>query len=447
MHPQRSEAVLLIGRGQIELITKPHFRGEPTTDLAVVRRKHCIELLYRIHIRAALSAVDRRWIPEQKARRTRPRGSGGAPANTADTTLNHVEAAYTCFVEDWCFRSTGLVVQKNDSPYYKTNIYATGSLGSAAGLTQLDYAAGLPYVQVISSQMALPRVTVHEWGHAVTISEYNWVDQKRTGAWWETVANWFADTYMTSPYCEAARTKYGVTAGDTLIDLDRVIGQSYLLIVRTQNYYEAWPFLTYLTMNPDNYAGLGKNAVQDLMRKHTRMNETPLHVLQTMVNPVTVQAVLGRYWARMAYLDIGHPKAQAAFFAARSSLTFANLDSMGNQTYQVKSARAPQYGGSNIIPLNGTGTLGVQVKNLGNGLPESNFTATLSIRAMDGATRYVELPNGMGQATVAGNEEASLVVANTPDMLYQYDAFATTGSSPESAGLHYQVQLTGATPR
>jgi len=371
---------------------------------------------------------------------------GTAPAATADTTLNHLEAAYSCFIDDWCFRSTGLVVQKDGGPYYKTNIYATGSLGSAAGLTQLDFTAGLPYVQVISSQMAMPRVTVHEWGHAFTISEYNWVDQKRTGAWWETVANWVADTYMTSAYCAPARSKYGVAEGSTLIDLSKVIGQSYMLIVSTQNYYEAWPFLTYLTMNPDHYAGLGKLAVQDLMRKHTRMNETPLHVLDTMVSPVKAQAVIGRYWAHMAYLDIGHPKAQAAFFSSRATLNFANLDSMGNQTYKVKAARQPQYGGSNIIPLSGTGAVSVQVKNLGNGLPESNFTATLSIRASDGTVRYVDLPGGMGQATIASGEEASLVVANTPDMLYQYDAFATTAASPESIGLNYQVQITGAAP-
>src|SRR4029079_5446990 len=70
---------------------------------------------------------------------------GSAPAGTAETTLKHMEAAYTCFVEEWCFRSTGLVVQKGDTgPWYKTNIYASGSLGSAAGLTSLDFNAGLP---------------------------------------------------------------------------------------------------------------------------------------------------------------------------------------------------------------------------------------------------------------------------------------------------------------
>jgi hypothetical protein len=60
--------------------------------------------------------------------------------------------------------------------------------------------------------------------------------------------------------------------------------------------------------------------------------------------------------------------------------------------------------------------------------------------------RYVNLPNGAGQTTVASGEEASLVVVNTPDSLVQYDAFESTTNSPEVVGLNYQVQIMGAAP-
>jgi hypothetical protein len=245
---------------------------------------------------------------------------GTASASAVDTTLNHLEAAYACFVQDGCFRSTGLAAKSDAGPYYKMNIYGMGTLGSAAGVTQWDASALLAYLQVLTSQLPIPRVTVHEFGHALTMSEYNWVDQIRTGAWWETVGNWVADTYLTSPYCESARTRFGVKAGDTIIDLNKVIGQSHMLIVSNQNYYEAWPFLTYLSNNPDNYPGLGRMAIPNLMRNHTRNNDTPLHVLEHDAAPVKVQTILGRYWARMAYLDIGHAVAQKAFFGARASL-------------------------------------------------------------------------------------------------------------------------------
>ena len=366
---------------------------------------------------------------------------GNASAATVDATLNHLEAAYNCFVETLCFRSPGLAVQKDDGPYYKMNIYGVGSLGSAAGVMRYDARQGLSYLEVLTTQLSVPRVTVHEFGHGLALTEYGWVDQQRTGAWWEPMANWVADTYLTSNLCDASRKKFGIAEGATIIDLNRVIGQSYLLIVSQQNYYEAWPIYTYLTSNPDNYPGLGRMAVPNMMRKHPRNNETPLHVLERVAAPVKVQTILGRYWARMAYLDIGHPKAQAAFMSRRGSLNFANLDSSGSGNYTVKAARRPQYGGANIIPLTGTGNVSVQVTKSGAG----NFTATLAIRASGGAVRYVDLPNGTGQATVASGEEASLVVANTPDTLIQYDAFQTTASSPESVGLNYSVQITGAT--
>jgi hypothetical protein len=45
-------------------------------------------------------------------------------------------------------------------------------------------------------------VTVHEFGHALAYTGYNWVDQIRTVTWWETVANWVAGTYLTPTVCE-----------------------------------------------------------------------------------------------------------------------------------------------------------------------------------------------------------------------------------------------------
>lgn len=368
-------------------------------------------------------------------------------SSSANLALAHVEAAYQCFVTDWGFRSTGLSTHdsEDDGPYYKMNIYP--KVMSAGGYMRYDYTEGLAYLEVNSYYMTDPKIIVHEYGHGLTIHEINWMDQTRTGAWWETVANWVADTYLNSSYYENVRQQYGLSAGGTLIDLDKVIGQSYYTIVHDQNYYEAWPFLTYLTNNPDNYNGLGRMTVPNLFRNHLGNNETPLHVLERMVSPVKVQTILGRYWARMAYLDIGHARAQQAFFNSRSRLNFANLDAYGSQTYRVKSGRRPMYGGANIIPLDVTGSsIGVAVTNLGNGLSGSNFTATLAIRASSGTVRYVNLPDGSGQATVGSNEEASLVVVNTPDELIQYNAFDSGSNSPEVIGLNYQVQITGAVP-
>jgi hypothetical protein len=372
-------------------------------------------------------------------------------ASDPDTVLNFMEAAHTCFIKDWCFRTPGLSSKSTDSgPYSKTNIYSDAVM-SAGGLTYWDASAELSYIHILASQITDPRTTVHEYGHAITMSEHNWIDQKRTGYWWETVANWVAYSFLTSPYCESARTAFSVKPATTIIDqmhtLQTVYGMSYTVICNDQNYYQAWPFLTFLTNNPDNYPGLGKMAVADLMRKYQLgSNETPLHTLDRIAAPIKAQAILGRYWARMAYMDIGLPVGQKDFLSSRSTMNFgANWDSAGSSTYTVKANRKPQYGGANITPLKTSGgDVSVTITNLGNGLPESNFTATLSIRASDGSVRYVDLPKGAGHATVASTDEASLVVVNTPDMLYQFDPQYI--GSPENVGLNYQVQITGATP-
>jgi hypothetical protein len=373
-------------------------------------------------------------------------------ASDPDTVLNFMEAAHTCFIEDWCFRTPGLPAQMDDSgPYYKTNIFSDPAL-NAGGLTYWDMNAKLSYIHILAAQIDDPRTTVHEYGHAITMSEYNWIDQKRTGYWWETIANWVAYSFLTSPYCDSARTKFNVQPATTIIDqmhtLQTVYGISYTPICNDQNYYQAWPFFTYLTNNPDSYPGIGKMVVADLMRKYMiGSNETPLHTLERLASPIKVQTILGRYWARMAYFDIGMPVGQKDFLSSRNTLNFAaNWDSSGSGTYTVKANRQPEYGGANITPLtvSGSGDVSVMITNLGNGLSESNFTATLSIRASDGSVRYVDLPNGSGQATVASGEEASLVVVNTPDMLYQFDPQYI--GSPENVGLNYKVQLTGATP-
>jgi hypothetical protein len=371
-------------------------------------------------------------------------------SSDSDTILNFMESAHQCFIMDWCFRTPGLSVKSDDSgPYYKTNIFSDAA-SNAGGLTYWDMNAQLSYIHVLAAQASDPRTTVHEYGHAITMSEYNWIDQKRTGYWWETIANWVAYTYLSSPYCEDARDKFNVkgitTINDQMHTLQTIYGQSYSVICNDQNYYQAWPFFTFLTNNPDNYPGLGKNAVQDLMRKYMKgSNETPLHTLDRIAAPVKAQTIIGRYWARMAYFDIGMPVGQKDFLAMRGSLNFAgNLDGSGDM-YTVKSARKPQYMGANITPLKVSGgDVSVMVKNLGNGQMDSNFTATLSIHAADGSTRYVDLPGGAGSATIATGEEVSLVVVNTPDTLIQFDPQYI--GSPENIGLNYSVQITGATP-
>lgn len=373
----------------------------------------------------------------------------GQTGSTAQSALNQLEAAYKCFVDDLGWRSSGLSYNDNtdaDGPWYKVNVYSVGTLPGAAGVMHGDAATGLSWLEVQNSYITNPGVIVHEFGHGLTYHAKNWVDQGRTGAWWETVANWVADTYKTSPLCAAARSQYSQPEGSTEINLSKIIGNSFQVLVDgtagSGNYYEAWPFFTYLHTNLDNFSGLGSAALKNMWAQYAlRSNDTPLHNLARITGSTTVQRIVGRYWARMAYVDIGHAQGQQRFLSTRGSINFANFDSTGSGTYRVKSARQPRYMGANITPLKFSGSVTVTARvTATNGA----FTATLVARnTSSGATRYVDLASGSGSIAVTSGEEASLVVANTPAALIQYDPFAIP--SNVNAGLDYSVTLTNAT--
>ncbi|TDZ35284.1 hypothetical protein C8035_v009772 [Colletotrichum spinosum] len=371
----------------------------------------------------------------------------GAADGAADEALGMLEGAYECFVNTLGWRSSGLSFNDGSDagPFYKTNIYSVKNLDSAAGVMHAEMNSGAAWLEVVDTWVNSAGVTVHEWGHGLHYHQKTWVDQSATGAWWETVANWVADTYQTSDLCAEARTKHNQPEGRTEFEVNKVLGDSFQVLVDgsvgTGNYYQAWPFLTYLTNNPDNIGGLGRDALHQMMKQYKEgSNETPLHTLQRVAGNSTAGEIVGRYWARMAYVDIGHKQAQDIFLAEQERINFANVDGSGS-SYTVKPARAPRYMGANIIPLKTSGDEKVEVKVTSEG----EFTATLAV--FDASTkkgRYVALANGAGSATVAGGEEVSLVVANTPAEPVQYNGFELA-SSPANKGLTYSFTLTGAT--
>ncbi|KAF9880357.1 hypothetical protein CkaCkLH20_02311 [Colletotrichum karsti] len=370
----------------------------------------------------------------------------GASGTAADDALGMLEGAYECFVNTLGWRSSGLSFndESDAGPYYKTNVYSVSKLEGAAGVMHSEFSTGAAWLEVVDTYLQTPGVTVHEWGHGLHYHQKTWVDQSATGTWWETVANWVADTYQTSDLCAAAREKHNQPEGRTEFEVNKVLGDSFQVIVDgtvdSGNYYQAWPFLTYLTNNPDNIGGLGKDTLHQMMKQYKAgSNETPLHVLDRVASNSTAGDIVGHYWARMAYVDIGHKQAQEIFLAEQSRINFANVEGSGSE-YKVVSARAPRYMGANIIPLKVTGDK-VDVKVTSSG----EYTATLSV--FDASTkkgRYVPLAGGSGSATIASGEEVSLVIANTPKTPIQYNGFELANSEANK-GMDYSFTLTGAT--
>jgi len=198
-----------------------------------------------------------------------------------------------------------------------------------------------------------------------------------------------------------------------------------------------------LTYNPDKLPGLGPHAMRDLFRKYRpKSNEDVFQALERVAGPGGTQKAVGKYWARMAFADIGHKHGPPAYASQRARLDLRNLEAgsgKGNGSYVVKAARAPRYLGASITPLKVSGAqVAAQVT------APTGFMAHLSIRNKSGRNRYVELVNGAGKASVAAGEEVSLVVANTPAKLSRtYDGFKLTAE--HNKGLSFQVKLSGAT--
>jgi hypothetical protein len=193
-----------------------------------------------------------------------------------------------------------------------------------------------------------------------------------------------------------------------------------------------------LTNNPDDFAGLGQDTMRQLQLQYEKgSNETPLHTLARVSENATVGDIVGRYWARMAYVDIGHASAQEVFFQQREQIDFGNVEASGSGSYKPKSGREPRYMGSNIIPLEVTGSQ-VKVKVSSN----AEFVATVAVYREGGESSYVTLKNGAATVPVKAGEDVSVIVTNAPAKPIIYDGFNL--SAEVSKGLDYTLSLTGA---
>ncbi|POS77418.1 hypothetical protein DHEL01_v204195 [Diaporthe helianthi] len=381
--------------------------------------------------------------------------------------LDMLEAAYSCFVDTLGWRSTGLSFWDDagdDGPWNKTNLYSQDppevttvpSEGTkVVRALGVDDRAGMIWLGVIDRWISEPNVTIAVFGRGLTYQEKYLTSRAPIYAWAHTVGDWVADTYMTSPLCADSRSKYSQPTYDTTIDLNTVIGRSFKPIVagtlNSSNHNQAWPFLSFLTYNPDKFRGLGTNTVRDFLRmcfedrmkagKGVYVVESPLNYIARLSTSATIQQVVGRYWARMAYVDIGHPTAQSVFLSQRAGLDYSNLDSQGDGVYRVKAGRQPKYMGSNIIPLktSGAGNVTAMIASQGS------YTATLAVRdTSSGASRYVDFSRGSAWTLLGSSEEASVVVAHTPGFI-DYDPFNIGPGGGVDIGLDYNLTLTGAT--
>ena len=364
--------------------------------------------------------------------------------------LNDLERLWEFYTSVLGMTNINVDIYGNSSTLYKTNVYLTET-----GLDQ--YPDGWAFmsaedgygIHIISPSAMLDDLTIaHEFGHVVTMHQKAWVDQDITGAWWEAAANWFREMYLASDYYQGSvQTCW----------FEPYIRNMSLTLPHGRSYYEVWPFLVYLSYNPDNLPNLGIHAVQQMMSQ-ALPGEYPFDTI-TRLFGTEAQTVLGHYAKRMATFDFGNQAAYQNEFNNKVAsspfywnLFYTVLEETPSGRLQVGQEEAPMQTGINIVPLQITdSSISVDFHGLSND-PNAGWQACIVTVDSAGNETYSDLFGDGQSMTVStdGAVSAYLTVVGTPKDLYDINAFhkdavSSYKTGTERARYPYEIQLTGAT--
>lgn len=315
-------------------------------------------------------------------------------------------------------------IELRDGNYYKTNIYISGT--GLDGMTD-DWAymsydnGGFAYMFccVDSMQYNPPSwVLPHEFGHVLTAHQLGWNSNKYSYAWWEAMGNWYREQYLYSDY-STDDTGYGTDFFETYMK------NLSLTFPCGRDFYAAWPFLQYLTENPDNLQGYGKSFVKTMLQEG-QTDEYPFDMVERLAE-ADIKDTLGNFAKHMAGLDFTNGDAYRARLnelLEQGSWNWQQIYTMlepisgTDNTYQVPTERAPQYAGLNIVPLNSTASsFDVTLNSLTN-VAGADWRACVVQQTSDGECTYSELfsdDDTVNIQTVTGGQ-IYLVVIATPDL-------------------------------
>lgn len=363
--------------------------------------------------------------------------------------LEAYERLWKCYGEYLGMENMNVDIYGRSSQKYKTNVYLTYT-----GLDQ--YPDGWAFmsaedgygIEIISPNAMLDDLTIaHEFGHVVTMQQKAWVDQDITGAWWEPLANWFREMYIGSDYY----------TGDTKTCwFEPYIRNLSLTLPHGRNYYEVWPFLVYISYNPDNLPGLGINAVKRIISE-AQSNEYPFDTI-TRLFGTDAQTIFGHYAKRMATFDFGAQEAYQDEFNKKLAqspfywnLFYTVLQDNGTGWLQVPQEEAPMQSGINIVPLTITGdTISAELRGTSD---DSNAGWKACIVTVDanGNESYSDLFGSGEKMSISANGAVSayLTFSAMPDTLVKINAFHKDNVSSYKTGderrrYPYEVKLSGA---
>ena len=363
--------------------------------------------------------------------------------------LDNYEKLWHCYGEYLGMENMNVDIYGKSSQKYKTNVYLTYT-----GLDQ--YPEGWAFmsaedgygIEIISPEAMLDDLTIaHEFGHVVTMQQKAWVDQEITGAWWEPLANWFREMYLGSEY---------YTGNTQTAWFEPYLRNMSLTLPHGRNYYEVWPFLVYLSYNPDNIDGLGIGFVKRMISE-AKPNEYPFDTIARLTG-TDAQTIFGSYAKRMATFDFGTKQAYQIEFQRKLNdapyywnLFYTVPEDHGTGWLLSPQEDAPMQGGINIIPLQITGdTVSVEFKGLSDD-PNAAWKACIVTVDSNGNESYSAL-FGSGErmeVSARGAASAYLTVSAMPAVPNAVNAFHKERDSSCKDGTErrrypYEIRLSGA---
>ena len=363
--------------------------------------------------------------------------------------LEDYEKLWHCYGEYLGMTEMNSDIYGKSQQKYKTNVYLTytGLDRFSEGWAFMSSEDGYG-IEIISPKAMLDDLTIaHEFGHVATLHQKAWVDQDITGAWWEPLANWFREMYLGSEYYTGT-VKTGW--------FEPYLRNMSLTLPHGRNYYETFPFLLYLSYNPDNIDGLGVKFVKRMISE-AKANEYPFDTIARLTG-TDAQTIFGNYAKRMATFDFGAKQAYQEEFRKKleASPYYWNLfytvpEDNGTGWLQSPQAEAPMQGGINIIPLDISGdTISVDFRGVSDD-ENAEWQACVVTVDANGKENYSELfGNGERMSISAkGARSAYLTVSAMPKVLYRVNAFHKEKDSSYRNGSErrrypYEVKITGA---
>jgi hypothetical protein len=382
--------------------------------------------------------------------------------------LENLESIRSFNLNELKVNDAGISVDPNfETTKRKTNLYITETGLSKheegwAFMAGDEIGMGYMILHPHAMRVSPPSSTLaHEYGHVVTMHLKGWNENEITGAWWESVAEWYADKYTLSD-------SYTQKTSNNLPESEYIepfLKSMDLVSPHMENYYHYFALLHYLEENPDNLPGIGNGFVNDLQRK-TNMGEYPFDAIQRL-SGTSIKTIMGNYAKRIPTSEFFNPQNYTAkkyqdimdlyknrfneslFHSSDEIIT--TLNKLSDNTFVVPENKAPMQGGINLIKLYPNDYYG-----LNEGLENElfvNFTSLISERRdadfrvnlvkikNDGSVEYSKLwAAGTNSIQIdSTTQTVYMTVVSTPNSLVPTNAFEQSELALKR--YFYQVEL------